>query len=148
MWQKFSLKNALLVMMMLTCLAACIGMEASLADKQVRLKQRCEGYIEARAKSDLTAMQGYYKNPGQARLGSILYKSSEIVSLTIAVDGKLATTKLQNSIMAMGFTFDKAPQTLNWEWYNRNWYLIVKAPSASPFGDLKSKEKKSSNEQK
>jgi len=138
---KIDLKKVLLLIMVI-CLGACIGMETSLADKQVRLKERCEGYLAARVKSDLSTMQSYYKNPGQARLGNVLYQASKIVSITVAEDGKQATTKLQNSIMAMGFTFDKAPQTLNWEWYNRDWYIIEKASPANPFGKLQSKDNK------
>ena len=147
MLRKTGVKIGLFILLVAS-LGACAGMEPSFAEKQLRLKQRCEGYVEARIKSDLSAMQNYYRNSGQARLGSMVYKSSEIVALTVAEDGKHATTKLHNSIMAMGFTFDKAPQTLTWEWYNKDWYIVVKTPSASPFGNLKSNGNQNTNVQK
>ncbi len=140
MYRKFNLK-LLVFMIMLTSLAACVGMEPSVADKQLLLRQRCEGYIKARNNSDVGAMQQYYKNPGSARLGNIIYKSSEIIDLSVSEDGSQATAKLKNSIMAMGFTFDDAPQTLSWEWHNNNWFLVVKAPPANPFMNSKPKSK-------
>lgn len=137
-----------LLIVMVSCLGACGGQGTSAVDKQLQLKQRSEGYIAARGKSDVTAMQQYYRNPGMAKLGNMFYKSSEIVELTITEDGKRAKTKLKNSIMVMGFTFDKAPQTLNWEWYENDWYLVVTAPSASPFGQIKSKDQNNAEPKK
>ena len=137
----FSLKIVLFVMMV-ACLGACVGQEAKIVDKQMRLKERTEGYIAVRGQGDLMAMQKYYRNPGMARIGNIVYRSSEIVALNVAEEGETAQSKLKNSIMVMGFTFDKAPQTLNWEWYENDWYLVVAAAPANPFGQSKNKNPK------
>ena len=136
------------LVMMVSWLGACGGFQTTVVDKELRLKQRSEGFIESRAKGDNIAMQQYYRNPGMARVGNVLYKSSEIVELTITEEGKRAETKLENSLMVMGFTFDKAPQTLNWEWYENDWYLVVAEQPANPFGQLKSKDKENAEPKK
>ena len=131
-----------LFVMMVSLLGACGGFKPTVVDKQLRLQQRSEGFIGARAQGDVIAMQQYYRNPGMARVGNVLYKSSEIVQLTIKEDGKRAETKLENSLMVMGFTFDKASQTLDWAWHDNDWYLVVAERSANPFGQPKAKDKK------
>ena len=137
-----------LLIVMASCLGACGGLGITEVDKQLRLKQRSEGFIESRAQGDNIAMQQYYRNPGMARVGNILYRSTKIVQLTITEDGKKAETKLENSIMVMGFTFDNAPQTLKWEWHENDWYLVTTKLPANPFGQSKAKDKKNAEPKK
>ena len=137
-----------LLVVMVSWLGACGGLQTTVLDKQLRLKQRSEGFIGARAQGDVIAMQQYYRNPGMARVGNVLYKSSEIVQLTVKEEGKRAETKLENSLMVMGFTFDKAPQTLNWAWHENDWYLVVAERPANPFGQPKAKDKKNAEPKK
>ena len=137
-----------LLVVMVSLLGACAGLNPTVVDKQLRLKQRSEGFIESRAQGDNIAMQQYYRNPGMARGGNIRYRSTKIVQLTITEEGEKAETKLENSIMVMGFTFDNAPQTLKWEWHENDWYLVIAKLPANPFGQSKAKDKKNAEPKK
>jgi hypothetical protein len=125
-------KNRILIVLILTILslAACRG--AANVDPQVQLKTRVDGFIMARQARDQIALQGFYLNPGEARLGNIIYKGSEILAININEEGNSAQVKLKNSMQAMGFTFKNTPQTTNWVRKKGDWYLVVNS-SNNPF---------------
>lgn len=131
---------SLLISLLIGGLFACSGVETRVEDKNVRLQQRLEGYLAVRKAADIIEMQKYFRNPGQARVGSVVYKDSDIISLEMTEEGQKAETKLKNTIQAMGFTFDKVPQTLYWIWYEKDWYLVIPVNSTHPFGKTQSKE--------
>ncbi len=119
--------------------AACGGGNGKTAvDKNERLSQRLESYISARKHSNLGQLQNFYLKPEQARIGKIIVKECTVVSIKIKDDGLHAETKLVNKISAMGFTFDKVPQTINWIWSNRDWYIELSENAGNPFARKKS----------
>ena len=129
------------VSMALGGLLACGGLETRIEDRNVRLQQRLDEYLAARKNADIIEMQKFHRIPGQARVGSIIYKNSEIVSSEIKEEGQKAETKLKNTIQAMGFTFKKVPQTLYWVWHDKDWFMVIPESSTHPFGKSKPKPK-------
>ena len=146
MKQYRKLIGSLLVVLLFGSLLACRGLETRVEDKRVRLEQRLQAFLVARKAADIMEMQKFYKNPGQARVGSVVYKESEIVSTEITEDGQKAVTKLKNTIQAMGFSFDKVPQTLHWSWYEEDWFLVIPANSTHPFAKTDKKKPLNSDE--
>ena len=129
------------LMVALLALISCRG--AVTVDPKARLQERIEGFIQARQAADQIALQGFYLNPGQARIGNIRYISSEVTEITFAEEDKRAQVKLKNSMQAMGFTFKNTPQTINWLWQKGDWYVVVNVDAANPFIKSKNKSQKS-----
>ena len=123
----------LLALLLSLIFSACGGLETQKIDKDSRLKQRLESYIDARKQADLAGMQSLYLKPEKAKVGNIVVKESEIVSIKIEEGKERAQTQLKNKIQAMGFTFDKVPMTLKWVWNNNDWFIVVPNSSSSPF---------------
>ncbi|MCD6269616.1 MAG: hypothetical protein J7J71_05710 [Deltaproteobacteria bacterium] len=119
-------KGVLLIILgvVLLGLISCSGVSVN-TDPKVRLQERVEGYIQARQAADQIALQGFYLDPHQARIGNIRYLSSEISAITFSDEDKRAQVKLKNSMQAMGFTFKDTPQTITWVWEKGDWYLVV-----------------------
>ncbi len=139
---KFRRSALYLLMAILTALlfTACNGTGGKVnIDKNERLSQRLESYINARKHPNLSQLQQLYLKPEQARIGKIIVKECTIVAIDINDDGLQAETKLVNKIQAMGFTFDKVPQTINWIWSNNNWYIELSENAGNPFAGGKSK---------
>ncbi len=122
--------------LLLFCLSACIGLGISPADKEFRLKERCAGFIAARVQGDLSALRQFYREPNAAKLGQVMYKATEIVSLNVADDGLSASTVLESEVMAMAFSFKGLKETLNWVWQEKNWYIVT-AKTSNPFSSKK-----------
>ncbi len=123
----------LLSCLLLVGLSACGGLEMSSENRVVRLQERLDGFIAAREKANLTEMQKFFKDPGEARIGSIKYKKSEIEAVELKEDDLKAETRIKNTIQAMGFTFEKAPQTLHWVWHEKDWYMVTPESAVNPF---------------
>ncbi len=119
-------KGVLLIILgvVLLGLISCSGVTVN-TDPKTRLQERVEGYIQARQAADQIALQGFFLDPYQARIGNIRYLSSEISEITFNDEDKQAQVKLKNSMQAMGFTFKDTPQTINWVWEKGDWYLVV-----------------------
>lgn len=126
-------KILLMILFAILCLplASCRGV--SPVDPETRLRERVEGYIFARQNLDLLKLQSYMVNPGEARIGNIRYKKSKIMALSIAEDGLKAEVKLENEMLVMGFTFRDTPQTLNWSWHKKDWYVESSNNKSNPF---------------
>ena len=123
----------LLCCLILAGLVACGGLERQSENRSVRLQERLEGFIAAREKASFIEMQKFYLDPGEARIGSIKYKKSAIEAVEIKDDGLKAETRIKNTIQAMGFTFADAPQTLNWVWAKKDWYIATTEIVSNPF---------------
>ena len=112
-------------------LSACRGVSPK--SNENRLRERVQGYILARQKSDLAKLQSYFINPGAARMGNIKYIKSEIVAINMDENSTLAEVKLKNNIQAMGFTFKDIPQLMKWSWEKGDWYIKSAANKSNPF---------------
>jgi len=148
---KFRRSSLYLLMAILTALlfTACNGSIGKVnIDKNERLSRRLESYISARKHPNLGQLQQLYLKPEQARIGKIIVKECTIVAIDIKEDGLHAETKLVNKIQAMGFTFDKVSQTINWVWSNNDWYIELLENAGNPFAGGKSKSKAGSANQK
>ena len=128
-------------------LISCRGVGVSV-DPETRLRDRVEGFILARQEADQIALQGFYLEPGKARLGNIRYRSSEIAEISFIDKGKRAQVKLKNTMQAMGFTFKDMPQTINWAWEKGDWYLVVDVNAGNPFATHIKKSSNNDNDQK
>ena len=134
--------KGLVFIVIVLLLNACGGHTLSPAERPERLSERTQQFIEARENADVIALQGLYVKPGQARIGSIVYKGSEIIETSITEEGQKAEVKLRNTIQAMGFTFKKVPQTLSWVWHENDWFMVQSKDNKNPFsrkdkGELK-----------
>lgn len=130
---------ALLCVILLLGLISCRGVGVPV-DPETRLRERVEGFIQAREAADLIALQGFYLVPGKARAGNVRFFDSEIVEITLSDKGQSALVKINSTREVMGFTFKNVPLTTNWLWQKGDWFLVVDENSGNPF---KSKGKKS-----
>ena len=131
-----------ILMVIIMGLISCRGTAVN-SDPKVRLQGRIDGFIKARQVADRIALQGFYLNPGDARVGNIRYLSTEIADITFNEDKQRAQVKLKNSMQAMGFTFKNTPQTLNWLWQKGDWYVVVEPGVGNPFAKSKDNPQKS-----
>lgn len=131
----------MILILALQILVACHGLVV--VDPQTRLKERIDGFIFARQARDQAGLQAFYLNPGQARIGNIIYKSCKIAAIDFSDEGRRAEVKLKNTIQTMGFTFKDTPQTTTWVWQDKDWYLVVNQ-KANPMGKSINKPEKNS----
>jgi len=127
-----------LFIVMLMGFVSCRDVQPRVSEEQ--LQKRVAGFIESRINRDLKAMQHYYLDPSDARIGNINYLKSEIKG--IEIHGKLATVELANDFMVMGFTFRKTPQKMIWKWHEDNWYVET-GKNVGPFDNGKNAKKQS-----
>ncbi len=127
------LKYLIQPFLLILCLSACAGFGVSKADKELRLRERCDGFIAARIKHDKPALKQFYRDPDAAKLGQVMYKSTEIVSLKVADDGLRAATGLESEVMAMTFSFKGLKETINWVWQDKEWFIVPAEASPGPF---------------
>ena len=128
----------IIMLLLAVCvLSACAGLGISSADKELRLKERCAGFIAARAQGDLSGLRQFYREPNAVTLGQVMYKATEIISLKVTDDGLSASTRLESEIMAMGFSFQGLKENLNWVWQEKDWYIVTAKAPAIPFSSKK-----------
>ena len=129
----------IIIFLAVVCLLpACAGLGISPADKELRLKERCTGFIAARAQGgNLSALRQYYREPDAAKLGQVMYRATEIISLEVTDDGLGAVTRLESEIVAMGFSFKGLKETLNWVWQEKDWFIVKAKIPAIPFSSKK-----------
>ena len=128
------IKKSVLITILLIAglsMSACRGVAPK--SNESRLRERVQGYILARQKSDLAKLQSYFINPGAARMGNIKYIKSEIVAINMDENSTLAEVKLKNNIQAMGFTFKDIPQLMKWSWEKGDWRIQSAANKSNPF---------------
>jgi hypothetical protein len=133
-----SILAAVILLSLISCRGAFTG------DPQTRLKERVEGYIEARKAGDQIALQAFYLDPHQAKVGNIRYLNTKIVAIEFSDDDKKARVQLKNEMKAMGFTFKDTPQSTEWVWQKGDWYQVVN-PNKNPFTRPANQLKKSSH---
>ena len=127
-------KAVIAVLLMLLFLGSCRGVIES-KDPLLQLRERVEGFIEARQKAELTLMQSYYLSPEKARIATFTYTESEIVAIDMGTSMKNAEVKIDNTIKVMGFTFKKLPQTMKWVWHAKEWFLSPSENRVNPFAN-------------
>ena len=128
------LVKALAWLLVVVALAACQGAGIARQPDPERLKSRLEGYIQARIKRDLTALQAFYLDPGAAQLGNISYLESRVDA--VEVNEKRAAVLLKNKFQVMGFTFKDVPQKMVWKWEKGDWYVDTTNAARTPFGKI------------
>ncbi len=119
-------------LLMLLFLGSCRGIIES-KDPLLQLRERVEGFIEARQNAKLTLMQSYYLSPEKARIATFTYEKSEIVAIDMGISMKSAEVKIDNTIKVMGFTFKKLPQTMHWVWHANEWFYSPSENRVNPF---------------
>ena len=129
-------KAVIASLLILLFLVSCRGVVES-RDPALQLRERVEGFIEARNKGDLTLLQSYFVNPGKARISTFTYVDSEITAIEMGEGKKSAEVKINNTIKVMGFIFKGLPQTLQWEWHNNDWFYSFADKPVNPFANPK-----------
>ena len=133
---KVNCRSGLWLLLVLLLLNACTGLGPAVADKELLLKQRCEGFKEARIKNDRAVLSKYYMEPDNFKAGNIVYLESKITAIEIADDGLTGNVKIESKVMAMGFVFNKLKELWHWQWHKNEWYRVKSSSSSNPFTTL------------
>lgn len=138
---------ALFYVVVILGLISCRSVGVSV-DPETRLKERVEGFVQAREAADLIALRGFYLEPSRAQSGNIRYHDSEIIEITFNDKGKRALVELKSTREVMGFSFKNVPLSTNWVWQKGDWFMVVEDKSGNPFKVREKKSLKNDNPQK